>query len=112
MELADEQVGTATVVSVTGRIDGSNARDFEAGLMSSIGGNEGPVVVDLSALAYISSAGLRVFLVAAKHMQESTREFALCALSAEVAEVFEITGFDSIINLHNDRNLAVDAVSS
>ena len=112
MELTDEKVGAATVVSVAGRVDGSNARDFEAGLMNSIGANEGTVVGDLTALEYISSAGLRVLLVAAKHLQGADRGFTLFGLSEEVAEIFTITGFDKIIKVHGDRNAALGAVSS
>ncbi len=111
MDLAVEQAGAVSVVAVKGRIDGSNAREFEEKLMAGIGAHETSVVLDMSTLDYISSAGLRVFLVVAKHLQEADRGFALCSLSAEVGEVFEITGFNSIINIHDDRDAAVSAVS-
>ena len=52
---------------------------------------------DLEFLEYLSSAGLRVILGAAKEMKRRDGKFVLCALNAYVKEVFEVSGFGAII---------------
>jgi anti-sigma B factor antagonist len=57
------------------------------------------LVVELSQLDYISSAGLRIFLLAAKRMDESKGKMILCSLKDSVKQVFEIAAFSSFLNL-------------
>jgi serine/threonine-protein kinase RsbW len=61
------------------------------------------VIIDGSALDYVSSAGLRVFLVAARAAQRAGVRFALCALTPAVREVFELSGFARLVAVHADR---------
>ena len=61
-------------------------------------------------LVYISSAGLRVILIIARSLQGENRKFAVCSLVGPVREVFEISGFDKIIQTHDTQAKAVAAV--
>ena len=65
------------------------------------------VIIDCGALDYVSSAGLRVFLLAARASQRAGIPFALCALKPAVREVFELSGFSRIITVHADRPTAL-----
>ncbi len=94
-----------------GRIDGVNARDFHDALNAAIAEDDNPVIVDLAAINYISSAGLRTFLLIAKTLQQRSAEFALCSLSEPIREIFEISGFDKIIAIHASEEEALAALA-
>ncbi|MEX1110117.1 MAG: STAS domain-containing protein [Dongiaceae bacterium] len=103
MELHEETLETATVLSPQGRIDSSNAKDFEEALISRVQDGRPAILLDLAELRYISSAGLRVILLAAKQQRGKQGKFALCALTTEVREVFEVSGFGKILDIHPGR---------
>ena len=111
MEIAVQREGTTVTVKAGGRIDGVNARDFENQLRETIEDGDKGVVVDLEGLSYISSAGLRAILLIAKTLSQRGAKFALCALSEPIREVFEISGFDKIVAIHNTQREALAAVT-
>lgn len=88
-----------------GRIDAITAPDFQAKGLEIIKENTAAtmVLVDFSAIEYISSAGLRSILMFAKVCQQYHKKFGCFALTPAVYEVFKISGFTSIIKIANDR---------
>lgn len=112
MEINTETRNGALIARASGRIDGANARDFEAAVQSAIHECEGPVIIDCADLSYISSAGLRAILLIAKTLGKRGVKFALCSLSAPIAEIFQISGFDQIISTHPSQAEALEAVGS
>lgn len=95
MEITQAQEGGRAVAVLDGRLDTATAAMTEAKLLEML--KAGPVIADLSAVRYVSSAGLRVLLKAAKQAKEGGTSFAVVGLQAPVREVFEISGFDKII---------------
>ena len=65
------------------------------------------VLIDCSALEYVSSAGLRVFLVAARAAKSASVPFAVYGLTPAVKEVFDVSGFSRIIDVLGDRAAAL-----
>jgi anti-anti-sigma factor len=110
MEIREETVDGVSVLSLTGRLDASNAAETEAKVLGSIDGGTNHLVIDCSALEYISSAGLRILLMAAKRMTPPRRKLALAGLRQQVREVFDIAGFSNLFDLHKTRSAAVAAV--
>ena len=111
MEIAQERDGDVVVVRLSGRLDSSTAKAAEDGIATAIGSADQPrIVFDLSGLTYISSAGLRVLLVANKKLKQANGKMALCGLAAGVREVFSISGFDTILALYPGRSAAIAAV--
>lgn len=95
------QSGDKTVVSAIGRIDSSNASEFETALFEVLDkGPTGGVAVDFSKLDYISSAGLRVVLMGAKRQMAAKAPFAVCGLSENIQKVFSIGGFERIVSIY------------
>ena len=86
---------TLTVV-VEGRLDTTTAPQLEAELKESLQGIT-TLVIDMSALQYISSAGLRVLLSAQKVMNKQG-EMKVAGASETIMEIFEVTGFNDIFN--------------
>jgi anti-anti-sigma factor len=98
MQLIDKGMDNdAHLLAVSGRIDAMSAPEFEKQVTEIIEQGGRLLVIDLSELEYISSAGLRSFLVIAKKIKAASGLMKLCAMQDTVKEVFEISGFDAII---------------
>jgi len=110
MDITQERDGDVVVVRLMGRLDSSAAPAAEERLLAAVAGAAPSVAIDMSELSYISSAGLRVILVAAKKVQQEKGKLALGGLGANVREVFAATGFDTIITIADDAAAAVAAV--
>ena len=109
MEVRTERGKGTLIAEVEGRIDGVTAREFEDAMKSAIGEADAAVIVDLEGVSYVSSAGLRAILLIAKDLKNRDAKFALCALAEPIQEVFEMAGFDKIIEIHGTRAEAVTA---
>ncbi len=98
-----EAIDAGTLVRATGRLDSATSGPFEKQLLEHFGAPGSRVLVDLAALDYVSSAGLRVILMAAKRAKQTQGRLVLCALQPHVLEVFEISGFLKIIEVEADE---------
>jgi len=110
MNVRLETLGLTTLVIPEGRLDFGAAAAFQAQVeqaLASAGKAPAAVVIDCSGLEYVSSAGLRVFLLAAKGAQRAGLAFAICALKPAVREVFELSGFSRVMTMHADRATAL-----
>lgn len=100
MNVTIEQQGTTTVVRPAGRLDFGASAGFQEELGAAIAGGGSPparVVIDASALEYVSSAGLRAFLVGARAAKNTGASLLVCCLLPTVREVFQVSGFDRLI---------------
>jgi anti-anti-sigma factor len=102
MELSTHEEHGSAVVAVTDRIDTVTAARFEAYCIAVLDAGAHRLVLDLSHLAYISSAGLSSVLAVAKHAVHVGDPFSVSGLSGLVKEVFAITGFDSMVAVSAD----------
>ena len=109
MDIAKKQVDGVSIVQVAGNLDTATARDMRTCLDGLVAEGATKIVVNFATLDYISSAGLRVLLVTAKRLRGTGGTLRLCGLNETVQEVFEISGFSTIFNLHGDEAAAVSA---
>jgi anti-sigma B factor antagonist len=93
MEVIEKRQDGISVVRLLGRLDSNTSPDFEQKLFEVIEDGEKSVIVDFEELDYISSAGLRVLLKAAKELKRSQGKIVLCSMKDYIKEVFEIAGF-------------------
>ncbi len=107
MSITAERDGNALVLQLQGRLDSTSSAAAEAEILGQIGTAAPHVVLDFSRLDYISSAGLRVILVTAKRVKQAGGTMVLCALQPHIREVFEISGFLSILTVTDDRAAAL-----
>ena len=110
MEINTEQKGGVLVALTEDRVDGSNAREFQEALQAVIKDTDNAFLLNMERLTYISSAGLRVILLVARTLQGKNTKFAVCSLSDSVREVFEISGFDKIVETHATQADAIAAL--
>ncbi len=99
MLISKEAKGSELTVSLDGRLDTSTAPQLEAEFNSSLNGVES-LVIDMAKLVYISSAGLRVLLKAQKLMNKQGK-MLIKNVSQDIKDIFEVTGFDEILNIGN-----------
>jgi anti-anti-sigma factor len=109
MDLHEEQVDEITALSVKGRIDSTTAPAFGQRLESVVTAPAGRLVVDFRDLEYISSAGFRVLLVAAKRAEECGSRLVLCGLSGKVRQLFDLGGFLDLFTIAASRDDAMTA---
>ena len=107
MDFAHEQAGEVVIVKLAGRLDSGAAQPAEENLTRALAGGAPHLAIDMSALQYISSAGLRVLLVVAKKVQQAKGKVVLFGLGPNVREVFSISGFDRIFSILPDSASAV-----
>jgi len=110
MNVRIETLAQATCVIPEGRLDFDAAPGFQEALervLGDPGKAPGALIIDGAALEYVSSAGLRAVLLAARAAQRAGVPFALCALQPAVREVFDLSGFSRIIAVHPDRATAL-----
>lgn len=94
------------IVAITGSLDSTTAPEAQKSLDAVVAGAK-KVVLDFSSLDYISSAGLRVLLGAAKKLRGSGGTLGMFGLNQSVREVFEISGFSSILSIYQSEAEAV-----
>ena len=106
VDIIEEAVGTTMVLNPTGRIDSQTSLAFEQVVLQVLDSHE-RLLIDFSRVPYISSAGLRVVLIAAKKLSGAEGRFALCGLNAGIQEVFRIAGFVKILKIFDTRAQAL-----
>jgi len=109
MDLNEEVVGEILVLAVTGRVDSATAPTLGERLTATLEATGRRLVLDLRQLEYISSAGFRVLLLAAKRAEETGSRFVLCGLSGKVRQLFDLGGFLDLFPISASREDAIAA---
>ena len=100
MEIISSKAGNFTVLHVQGRLDAMTAPLFEAEVRKLLDSGVQQVVLDLSDLVFVSSAGLRGILSLAKGLRAVQGDIRFAGLQPAVREVFTISGFTSLFTLY------------
>lgn len=107
MSIQQQNIDDIIVLKPAGRLDSSNSSEFERVLIETLGTGQNKLIFDLTDLDYISSAGLRVILLAGKKMRETKGYIALSGLHANVHDIFHMSGFHNIFNIYPDLQDAI-----
>ena len=105
MDIREEIQDGVLVVAPLGRLDSNSSDDLERAMAPWLA--EPRLVIDLGGVDYVSSAGLRVLLVAAKRLRESQGQLVLCSLADGVRQIFEFAGFLRIFTIEPSRGEAL-----
>jgi anti-anti-sigma factor len=93
MTLRQETRTDILILSPVGRLDSNSSPELERVIVDQLAAGTQRLVFDLSDMNYISSAGLRVILLAGKKLRTSQGKMVLVGLQDMVREVFEMSGF-------------------
>lgn len=102
MEITERTEGPLTVLTLNGKLDTVSSPKVQGTLTKALEESGKGVVVDLAEVAYVSSAGLRVMLIGGKTAKANGKAFRLAGLKPSVAEVFKMSGFDRLLEIHPD----------
>ena len=109
MEIRTADESGVTVMSVSGRLDSVTSGALDTEVKNRIAAGQTRLVLDLSALDYISSAGLRVMLALAKRARDQKGRVALFGMNDSVRQVFELAGFVALFTITATRAEALHA---
>lgn len=109
MQCIEDRQESVVIVGLQGRMDSSTSRIVEEKMLGLIDRGENQLVVDCAQLDYISSAGLRVFLMAAKRLTQAKGKIVLATLNDDIKQVFDLTGFSSLFQICPSREEAISS---
>lgn len=107
MEITAQNRDGVTVLSVNGRIDTSTAPALEQAINKEIDSGSRKILLNFSAVSYISSGGLRVLLASAKKLKNPGDKFGICCLVPEVLKILKLAGFTSIFAIYPSEGEAL-----
>lgn len=102
LQINESNEAGVIVLELVGRLDTATAADLDFAAEPHLDGPN-KLLIDLGGIQYVSSAGLRVFLMIAKKLQKTQGKLVLCNMTAPVREVFDIAGFSKILTIEPDR---------
>jgi anti-anti-sigma factor len=97
MEITKKEEGGIVQIEIVGRLDAASAGEADETVAGILNDGANKLLFNLSRLEYLSSAGLRVLLAAAKKIRLIEGKVVLCSLTEYVKEIFEVSGFESLI---------------
>jgi len=112
MEFTSESSGTTLILTVAGRLSSAMADVFEHQVGLALDHKPAVLLVDFAGLEFITSAGLRILILALKRAKAEGRQIHLCGLSEPVHEVFEVSGLVQIFPIHPGRAAALAALET
>jgi anti-sigma B factor antagonist len=115
VEFSSRQFADVIVATPFGRIDHTNAETLKqslAPLVGKPGTDNRALLLDFSRVEYISSVGLRVLMMAAKQARECGARIAVAALQPVVGEIFEISRFNHVLDIHPSVREAIAKLSA
>lgn len=99
MTLQIQESGEQILAMLSGRLDATTVNQFQDDVKPLMETSVPKIIIDCSELEYISSQGLRMFLILQKTVNAKGSNLVLTNMTAAVKEVFDITGFSSIIKI-------------
>jgi anti-anti-sigma factor len=110
MEIHQASEQGVTVITIEGRLDAPGVPQAEKVFQELIDSDTARILLDLAGVEYISSSGLRLFIMLAKATDKSDRKLAFCRLSPFVLDVLEITHLTTRFDIYPSREEALEAI--
>lgn len=110
MEIKPSQAEQTRVLAISGRLDSLTSPELEGSIQAALDALPPALVLDFTGVDFVSSAGLRVLLSAAKRCRKQSTKLALHSLQPHIAEVFDMSGLTAFLPTHPDRADALAAV--
>lgn len=108
MNIKSEKVQNFTVLRIEGRIDTVRSSILENEINQLFNNGEKNLILNCKEMNYISSSGLRVFLVAQKKAIALNGKLMLCNLQPGIQEIFRISGFSNLFKIFETQEEALE----
>ena len=99
MDITIKEINGVQVVEFNGKIDSNTAPEAEKAFTGLLDAGQSRLLANFENLSFISSAGLRVLLATAKKAKAQSGELKVCCMNDTVKEVFDISGFATILQV-------------
>jgi anti-anti-sigma factor len=107
MNITTRDEGDTTVVMLNGKLDTNTTPAAESEINALIDAGASKLLINFQQLSYISSSGLRLLLATAKRLKASGGDLQVCSLNEMATEVFEISGFSTILKVFPNEQAAL-----
>ena len=107
MELIERKTENCMIIGIKGRLDTINYSILEKRLTELLDQNIDRILINCAQMDYVSSSGLRILLMALKRITMVKGKFVLCNLQENIREIFEISGFTTIFEIHPNEEDAL-----
>jgi anti-sigma B factor antagonist len=97
------------IIAFEGNLDTNTSPEAESKINEILNTGQQKLLVNFEQLNFISSAGLRILLATVKKLNASGGALRICSLNATVQEVFDISGFVTILNVKNTEKEALSS---
>ena len=108
MQISIKTTNDVTVLDIEGKLDALTSPDAQSQITRLVEEGATKILVNFDKLDYVSSAGLRVLLATAKQLKVENGELRICCLNDIVKEVFDISGFITILKVFASMSEALD----
>jgi anti-sigma B factor antagonist len=103
MDINNRETGGVSILDFRGNLDTNNSLAAETEVNRLIEAGSEQIIFNFEELNFIASSGLRILLATAKKLKTSGGKMVVCNLNETVQEVFDISGFATILNLASDE---------
>ena len=107
MDITTSSQGTIKLVNLKGNFDISASQPFDEKLTALIDEGAKKIILDFSELIFVASTGLRMLLKTAQRLKDEKGLLHICCVNKTVMEVFEMTGFDTILSIFDSKENAL-----
>lgn len=108
MNIKKEKIGNVSILKIKGRIDTVHSSTLENEVNLQIASGEKNFIFNCEEMNYISSSGLRVFLVAQKKAISISGKLYLCNMQPAIQEIFRISGFSTLFKIFATQQEALE----
>ena len=98
------------LMRLDGALDGLTYLDLHKAMNRSIENDANRIVLDMTAVDYVSSAGLRVLLLGAKSLKDTDGEIVIFGMNQTVKEVFKLSGFETMFKTYGTEQEAISSL--
>ena len=108
MNIKKEKMNNFSILKIKGRIDTIHSSELEDEVNQLFDSGEKDLIFNCSGMNYISSSGLRIFLVAQKKAKAINGKLFLCDMQPAIQEIFRISGFSNLFRIFDTQEEALE----
>ena len=106
MNIVEKKQDDVMLLEIHGRLDTTNYRELEDRMINLME-KEKKIIIDCKEMNYISSVGMRVFLMALKHLKNNDGQLRLSGLTDDTKQIFDVAGFATFFDIYNTAEEAI-----
>lgn len=106
-DLKEEIRDDILVLRIKGRLDALSSPHAEKKVFDAINNGRQKLLIDMSAVTYLSSAGMRMLLSTSKKLRSLGGKMAVCSMTTNVLDVLKMSGFDHVLEMYKSEEEAL-----